>query len=81
MDDIHDRRIEMSRLESRVCTNVDILDGLSQVLRILDIDCHELEDPVLGDDTHDQGTESLIVVVDDGDPSCPRVYHPPTGFV
>lgn len=71
----------MSVLQAGVCTDVEFFDWLVQVLRFVDIDCHELEDSVLGDDTDHHWSASLIIVINDWYSPCSGMHHPSTCFI
>lgn len=67
MNHIHDRRIHLGSSQISVSANVDVLEGLSEPLSLLHVDCNELQYPVLGDHADDHSSPGFIVVVDNGD--------------
>jgi len=71
----------MSILQASVGTDVEFLDWFVQVLCLVDIDCHELEDSVLGNNTDHHRSASLIVVINDWDSSRSRMHHSSTCFI
>lgn len=64
MDDIYDWRVHGGGLQIGVCAHAKLVQGLPQHLRLLDVDCDKLEDPVLRDDTDEHSTLRLVIDVD-----------------
>ena len=71
----------MSILQASVGADVEFLDWFVQILRFVDIDCHKLEDSVLGDNTDYHRSAGLIVIINDWDSSRSRMHHSSTCFI
>lgn len=64
VDDIYDRGVHSGGFQIGVCAHAKIAQRLPQHLCLLDVDCDELENPVLRDDTDEHSTLRLVVNVD-----------------
>lgn len=81
VDDVHDRCVHRCSREILVCTDIKLLQRLSQLLCLLDVHSDEFQYAVLSDDANDHGSTCLVIAVDNGDTPGARLEHLAACFV
>ena len=81
VNDIHDGRVHVRRLQIARTDDVQVSERLSQFLRLFHVHSHEFQYTVLRHHRHDHGALSFVIEVDQGNTAGTGLQHAPTGLV